>query len=407
MSEIICPNEGWVFKYQDYEGREPQYQKKLYRRDDKGQIITPMTLLAGIDDSEGEVVFDSDCIDEEYEAYVYQINEDGISLTTENKLIQTIKATSPPTFFDIFEVYMEDCNGVTATYGLKDMEIGKSNAIDLSALVRGEDFNDAYVVKIGYHFKKAKGERKFKLRISEMSLVFMLHPLYCEPQEVAEFLSLVDNKGQPLMISDVSNPSYNTLAKRIIEAEDFVEATTRQAFTERRIEREIRNAEQAWPGGLYGYFGIMSANGTNDIGAQSFFKGVPVKLNRDNIHAIDYSKGDLVEVRRYGSHWTVVPEDCIWSDEAKGILFIRSMFFQKDSAVRVTYRYGKGPIPPDLKQAVIMKTALLYMQTDFLRAGFPQSPEFFAMRDNAMQSWTWALRDLLRPYTNTVCVGGV
>lgn len=396
MATVICPNDGWVFKYLDYEGRDPVIEKDADENE---------TVLASLDDTGESFVFKSDKVDADYEAYVYLVDEDGISLTTENKLIQSIKLTSPPSFFDTFEIYMEDCNGVSATYGLKDVAIGKENIIDLSALVRGEDFNDAYVVRIGYHFKGAKSERGFKLIINSLELSFMLSPQYCDPQEVIDFLNITDNRGQPLKLSETSNPSYNTIAKRVIEAEDFVEATTRQSFVERRVENEIRNADSAWPS-AYGYYGIYTTSGY-DMGAQALFKGCPVKLTHDHIQPIDYSKGDMVEIRRYGSLWTPVGENMIWSDETKGIIYVKSLFFQRDSSVRVTYRYGRGPIPPDLKQAVILKTAILYLQTDLYRASLPQSPELLTLRDTALNSWTWALRDLLRPYTSVVCVGGV
>lgn len=395
MSVTLCPNDGWVFKYRDYEGRSPVTE-------DDG---TTTIVLASLDDADGTVVFQSDRIDSDFEAFLYIVDEGGIALSTENKLLQTMKSTSPPSFFNVFEIYMEDCNGVSATYGLKDVAIGKENIVDLSALVRGEDFNDSYVVKIGYHFKGAKSQRGFKLIVDALNLIYMLSPQYCDPQEVIDFLNITDNRGQPLKLSDTSNPTYNTVAKRVIEAEDFIEATTRQSFVERRVESEIRNADSSWPG-AYGYFGIY-ANSGYDMGAQALFKGCPVKLSHEHIQPIDYSKGDFVEVRRYGSLWTPVDENMIWADEAKGIIYIKSLFFQRDASVRVTYRYGRGPIPPDLKQAVILKTAIIYLQTDLYRASLPQSPELLALRDTALNSWTWALRDLLRPYTSVVCIGGV
>jgi len=391
MAQIICPNDGWLFKYKNYVGAEP--------------VIEDGVVVASILNNDDTVKFISDKIDEDYEAWIYREDLEGISISAENKVTQNIKVTSPPSFFDIFELYMEDCNGVIATYGLTDLRIGKENTIDLTALVRGEDFNDAYVTKIGYRIKGPKAQRSFTLKISELRLSFMENPLYCTPQEVMDMIMLVDNRGEPFVISDTTIPSYNTIAKRIVEAEAFIEANTREAYVERRVEREICNADSAWPG-TYGYYGILASSG-QDYGAQSFFKGAPVKLTRSRIQPIDYTKGDLVEIRRYGSFWTTVPNGMIWQDETKGIVYIKSLFFQKDASIRITYRYGRGPIPGDIKRACLLKTAMLFVQTEWYIGKFPQSPEFMQMRENALNSWTWELKDILRNHSTSICVGGV
>lgn len=407
MVQILCPNVGWIYKFRDYEGNEPYIEEIPPNEpiDPENPPEPEYKTLANIDDSEGIVIFSSDEMDKDFEQWFYFVDEDGISLSAENKFYQELKVSSPPSFFDTFELYVEDVNGVTATYGLNDVSIGKENVIDISALVRGEDFNDSYVVKIGYHIKGPKTERKLIIQLLQMRATYLESPIYCTPQEVMDFLMLVDNKGEPFKVTESSMPSYNTIAKRIVEAEAFIESNTRTAYVERRVDKEIRNADSAWPG-TYGYYGILATSGY-DYGAQSFFKGCPVKLSRSNILPIDYSKGDLVEIRRYGSFWTTVPNEMIWQDETKGIVYVKSLFFQKDASIRVTYRYGKGPVPQDLKRACILKTALLIMQSEWYVAKFPQSPDFIEMRANAMNSWTWELRDLMRPYSTTVTVGGV
>lgn len=386
MVQIMCPNQGWTYRYDKTE-------------EDEGYTNVEL------DTSDENVVFKADLMDTDFEQWFYFEDEDGIAISAENKIYQELKVTSPPSFFDVFEIYIEDCNGITATYGLNDVAIGKENVVDISALVRGEDFNDSYVVKVGYHIKGPKSERMLKVQLLQMRFTYLESPIYCTPQEVMDFLMLVDNKGEPFKVTETSIPSYNTIAKRIVEAEAFIENTTRTAYVERRVEKEIRNADSAWPG-TYGYYGILATSGY-DYGAQSFFKGCPVKLSRSNIMPIDYTKGDLVEIRRYGSYWTTVPNEMIWQDETKGIVYVKSLFFQKDASIRVTYRYGKGPVPQDLKRACLLKTALLVMQSEWYVAKFPQSPEFMEIRANALNSWTWELRDLLRPYSTTVTVGGV
>lgn len=407
MVQIFCPNEGWVYKFRDYEGTE-DYIEEIpgpIPPDPEEPYEPEYKILAHIDSSEGTVIFSSEEMDEDFEQWFYFVDEEGISISSENKIYQELKISSPPSFFEVFELYIEDINGVVATYGLNDMSIGKENVLDISALVRGEDFNDSFVVKVGYHIKKPKTTRKLIVQLMQMRATFLESPAYCTPQEVMDFLMLVDNKGEPFKVTETSVPSYNTIAKRIVEAEAFIENYTRTAFVERRVENEIRNADSAWPG-TYGYYGILATAGY-DYGAQAFFKGCPVKLSRQNVLPIDYSKGDLVEIRRYGSFWTKVPNEMIWQDETKGIVYVKSLFFQKDASIRVTYRYGKGPIPQDLKRACILKTAMLIMQTEWYVAKFPQSPDFIEMRANALNSWSWELRDLLRQWSTGVVVGGI
>lgn len=389
--------EGWVYKYNGYEGTEDT----LADPEDPES-----TVLASIRESDdGYLQFKSEMMDQDYEQWFYYVDTKGISISAENKIYQELKASSPPSFFEIFEIYIEDCNGIIATYSLNDIAVGKENVVDISALVRREDFNDSFVTKIGYHIQKPKSERMLNIQLTQMRVTYLESPIYCTPQEVMDFLMLVDNRGEPFKVTETSNPSYNTIAKRIVEAEAFIEHATRTAFVERRIEKEIRNADSAWPG-TYGYYGILATSGY-DYGAQSFFKGCPVKLSMSNILPIDYSKGDLVEIRRYGSYWTTVPNEMIWQDETKGIVYVKSLFFQKDASIRVTYRYGKGPVPQDLKRACILKTALLIMQSEWYVAKFPQSPDFLDMRANALNAWTWEIKDLLRPYSTQVTVGGI
>lgn len=138
-----------------------------------------------------------------------------------------------------------------------------------------------------------------------------------------------------------------------------------------------------------------------------FFKGIPVKLTRDTIQTIDYSKGDKVEVRRYGSEWTVVPNGAIWCDESKGIIYIKTIFFQKDASVRVTYRYGRGPCPQDIKQACLLKTAMLIVGTDWYRQRFPQAPGFDPLKQETLNQWVWTIKDILRSHSDLISCGSM
>ena len=79
----------------------------------------PFPIQSRIDDSDGSVIFQTDSFkpkdnDVDSELWVYYTDDDGVSLSIENKLIHTFKATSPPSFYETFELFMEDCNGVMA-----------------------------------------------------------------------------------------------------------------------------------------------------------------------------------------------------------------------------------------------------------------------------------------------------
>lgn len=392
MPYSICPNTGWKYTFQDYTGDEP--------------IIKDDVLLASIENDDFVVKFQSDKMEKDFEVWIYYEEEEGISTSTENKAVQHLKVTSPPSYFETFELFFEDCNGVRATYGLLDVAVGKENQIDLKSMVKGEDFNDSFITKIGYHIKAPKSERKFTLFLYELRLTYLENPSYCTPQEVMDFLMLVDNKGEAYKVTESSIPSYNTIAKRIVEAEAYIESVTRHAFVERRVENEIGNMESA-RGGMPGYLGIYGAHGFGMWGGSNpLFKGIPVKLTRNRILPIDYSKGDKVEVRRYGTLWSTVPNDTVWEDPIKGIIFVKTLFFQKDDSIRVTYRHGYGPIPPDIKRACLLKTAMLILQTEWYIAKFPQSPDITQLRETTLNSWTWELKDLLRPYSNYLSHGG-
>jgi len=69
MVQTLCPNEGWVYKFRDYEGTEP-YLEEIEPNEPIDPENPPEPIyktLASIDDSEGIVVFSSDEMDKDYE----------------------------------------------------------------------------------------------------------------------------------------------------------------------------------------------------------------------------------------------------------------------------------------------------------------------------------------------------
>lgn len=389
MATIICPGSDWVYKYNEMEESSSDY------------IIDDTTIIS-LKNTGSVKLFIKDFSPNDTLS-VYNKFEDGISISDDNKLIINTKATSPPTFFKKFDLFIEDCNGLIATYSLDNNMIGKEEIILTKAFVAPTDFNASFIVKVGFIFSNPKSVRDFTFITSDVHTVYRVEPTYAKPEEVIEFLGMVDNKGNLFQLTDSSVPSYNAIAQRICESEEYLENACRDAWTERRVAGEIRNADSVWAAS-FGYLGILSADSL-ETGTQMFFKGIPVKLVHDHIQKIDYSKGDLVEVRRYGSEWTVVPEGAIWEDEAKGIIYIKTLFFQKDASVRVTYRYGHGPVPADIKKAVLLQTAMIIVGTDWYRQRFPQSPMFDPLKQETLSQWTWVIKDIIRNHTDLISCG--
>lgn len=69
MVQILCPNEGWIYKFRDYEGNEDYLEEieSTESEDPLNPSEPEYRLLAGINDAEGYIVFQSDLMDEDFE----------------------------------------------------------------------------------------------------------------------------------------------------------------------------------------------------------------------------------------------------------------------------------------------------------------------------------------------------
>ena len=391
MTTIIYPGVNWTYKYNDMAETSEDYivdGVTLISLSNKNKLKLTATLNAG-----DKLILSS-------------YFEDGISINEDNMIVINTKTTVPPSVFKAFRVYLEDYDGNVATYSLDNDMVGKEQIILTEAFVKtSKDFNPSFITKVGFVFDNPKDARNLMFILSDMHTVYRIKPTYAQPEEVIELLGMMDNKGNVFELTDTTVPSYNMIAKRICEAEEFMENACRNAWTERRAVGEIRNADSVWAA-TFGYLGILASD-TLENGTQMFFKGIPVKLERDNIHKIDYSKGDKVEVRRYGSEWMTVPQNAVWCDEQKGIIYVKTIFFQKDASVRVTYRYGKGPCPGDIKLAVMYKVAMIIVGTDWYRQRFPQSPNFDPLKQETLNQWTWQIKDAIRNHTDLISCGSM
>lgn len=396
MSLVIYPSESWEFSYKDYVGKGP------YKEGNE----TIMSLIE--DEGSRELRLISSELPKNFKLKLYFSDPLGTSIAIENKIMLSFKATSTPTDFKKFELFLEDYNGKIATYSFGDDDLGKTTRINTKALVKEEGFNESYVVKIGFNIDSCKVDReRFMMVIGDFEFSSAQNPSYCDPQEVIEFLGMVDNRGQPFKLTESSTPTYSAIAKRIVEAEAYVEAQCRRAWIERRVVGEIRNAS---------YFGItatryarLAMDTHSESGLNMLFRGIPVKLTNSYILPIDSTKGDKVEVRRYGAHWVDVSDKAVWEDPLKGIIFIQQFFVQDDTSVRVTYRHGHGPVPDDIRRAVLLKCAMQIIQTDWFRQHFPQAWEegFSPNKGDVYRAWSWELKNILSAYSSHFAIGGM
>ncbi len=396
MSLIVYPSESWEFSYKGYEGKGPYVEN--------GVEVASLEE----DESNRQLRMNIKELPKNFKLKVYFKDPLGASIAIENKLMVSFKATSTPSDFNKFELFLEDFNGKIATYSFNNEDLGKETRINTKALVKETGFNDSYVVKIGFNIDTCKVERNgFMFVLGGLEFSSAQNPSYCDPQEVIEFLGMVDNRGQPFKLTESSTPTYSAIAKRIVEAEAYVEAQCRRAWIERRVVGEIRNAS---------YFGItatryarLAMDTHSESGLNMLFRGIPVKLTNNYILPIDNSKGDKVEVRRYGAHWVDVSDQAVWEDPLKGIIFIQQFFVQDDTSIRVTYRHGHGPVPDDIKRAVLLKCAMQIIQTDWFRQHFPQAWEegFSPNKGDVYRAWTWELKNILSAYSSHFAIGGM
>lgn len=332
--------------------------------------------------------------------------------TAEHKTLQMyLKTSFPPSFFKKYEFFLEDAQGNRRVYGVRNENVGMFSARATEMFTEVEDFNPSFIAKAGFIIAEPKKDIRggFVLYLSELSLSELTTPTYCKPQDVIRFIGMLDNHGRPLLLTQESSPSYEDLCNHIIEAEAHIDAQTKTSF---KINRELQEmhdeplaANLAYGGGMFGLYRM--GGGTPPLYGGQLFEGVPVPLVRQNMKAIDYSLGDLVEVRRMGDLWDVVTEDRLWFDLQKGIVYIKDYFHRADSSVRVTYRWGQDRVPSDITKCCKLIASKAIIATDWYRSSFPISPDFSPLKIETMNSWVWEIKDILKGYQTQISVGGL
>lgn len=322
-----------------------------------------------------------------------------------------IKSTIPPSMFEEYYFFVEDALGNRRRFALKNELVGKFNASSAKMFTEDEDFNISFITKVGFVLNNPLQDiENFQFHLLELSLSELRQPQYCKPEDVVRFMGLLDNSGRPFKLTQESSPSYEDICNHIIEAEDFIDAQTRTSFRINRVVGEIHDE----PFGLNmlgatnrGMMGMFNLPALTSLYGGKIFTGVPVSLVRRDIRTIDYSLGDRVEVRRIGTIWVDVPEEHIWQDHQKGIIWIRDYIHMKDSSVRVTYRWGKENVPADITKCCKLQAARQIVATDWYRANFPVTEDMGYGKIETLNSWNWEIKDILKGYQTQLSVGAV
>lgn len=362
----------------------------------------------GITDSRREIIYSVNGFSKKAELDLYMEPDMPFSMADTQTILSYIKSSYPPSYFDTYELFLEDSQGNKRRYAIKNTDVGSFKVRYSDIFVEDEDFNPAYLVRAGFTIKHPKEDIKgfFRVFIEELSLSRLGKPSYCQPQDVINFLGLKETNGKRVILTQESSPSYDDVCNHILEAEAFIDAQTRTSFKINREVNELHDEKLGRTMPYGGLYGIYRGAGMPMMYGGQLFEGVPVSLVKQNIQPIDYSLGDRVEVRRLGTLWETLPESRLWWDEQKGIIWIKDYFHRPDSSVRVTYRWGQDKVPADITKCCKLQACKQIVATDWYRANFPVNPEIFSpMKEHTLDSWTWEIKDIIRGYQTQVSVG--
>lgn len=162
---------------------------------------------------------------------------------------------------------------------------------------------------------------------------------YCSAEDVKRILTLefsFDPKTRP---SDAEVNSF------ILSAEQEIDNRTNTAWRETNVAEE--------------YYDIPSVEAFN------YSTGLAIYLKRNAIRTLDTGQGDKVELWNGSSYedWVTTKTegraDDFWLDYTKGIIYLKNFYaYHRVQALRMTYRYGNAVVPPDIKDACAMLSAV-------------------------------------------------
>ncbi len=200
---------------------------------------------------------------------------------------------------------------------------------------------------------------------------------YCTVQDLSSFLQLMvpDGKARKQFTSG-TDPAYDEVEAWINETEDYVDQYTHSAWRELTITDETHESK--------GYQKIQS---------RARVLAVIVHLQHRPIKVLSTGSGDKLEYFD-GSNWRDLlliategegPGDSdFWVDLRKGKVYLQSYAPVRGSAtIRVTYRYGKTPVPNTIKRATLLLTAIQFLRADDYKREFPDNSQTFSVESKA------------------------
>lgn len=160
-------------------------------------------------------------------------------------------------------------------------------------------------------------------------------PTYVSVDEVASII----NKTPPSEHADEGERTKTDWQRSITWAESEVEHATNNSWRPRRVELEYQDFDSM-------------------VDKQGFIR---VNLDNPNVRTLDSGKGDELLIWDGDSYedWLATKtqdraED-FWVQEPEGYLHVKRGIFPvrlREARVKVSYRYGQGAVPDDIKMAV-------------------------------------------------------
>ena len=238
---------------------------------------------------------------------------------------------------------------------------------------------------------------------------------YCTPEDVAQTLDLPDDDDAQgfFRFTDMSHPSYDTVASWISANEDRIDMRTRRSWRENQVRDYITDIP-TYMADEVGFRSMYYANG-----------GYPIHLRR-NILPWDPQKGDRISLRKPMAQWGNIsgrnlderddfpPEvnlstDGFWIDYAKGTLYLRTRRLQpKYNAVCITYRYGSTePAPPGIKRLCCLMTAIQVIQSQAFAIKYALGGDVAGIKDSLVKAYQEEINELFSMYQRSGTVHGV
>jgi len=151
--------------------------------------------------------------------------------------------------------------------------------------------------------------------------------------------------------SGTTHPSDTDVVDTIEEVQDEIDQQTQHAWREKTVTNEFYS---------FPFDRIYDHS-----------VGLKIHLRHREIASFDTNKGDKIEIWNGSSYedWvadkTVGRNEDYWLENEQGILHLRFYHpFFREKAIRISYRYGEGSVPKDIRRATTILTAIQLLEND-------------------------------------------